>query len=265
MVIQMQDEIASGAIINTDLQQESKETIQSKISSLQQAVAESNLAEQLAKDDCSKLFEMLELLKEKYATLMEQNVKQATELIKSEEDKLSMARALVELKLLQNDTQEVVEKDKFETASTILANKNEIFELDEALQQHKLQLQETQEKLLFSEASLEKERESSITTRAALVEVRTQLEKESERNIELSAELLTVVNQREVFASQLKESQKSEAEYKKSLDSLASGSTKFHEEFQEMKTQLLESQEEVIQLRQSTMMAEIEVSWRWVL
>ena len=213
MVIQMQDEIASGGVANTDLQMESRELIQSKISALQQSVAEANLAEHLAKEDCSKLFEMLELMKEKYGTLLEQNASQAKELIKSEEDKLSIARALVELKLLHNDLQETAEKEKFEASSTILANKNELFELDEALQQHKLKLLETEESLRLSEAALAREKDDGISLRASLVEVRSQLEKESERNLELSAELLTVVNQREYLSAQLKESTQNEEKH----------------------------------------------------
>lgn len=160
MVIQLQDELNNGGFVaSTDVQHETKEAIQAKIALLQQSVAESNLQEQLAKDDCSKLFEMLELMKEKYASLMEQNAKQAEELIKSEEDKLSMARALVEIKLLYNDLQEDTEKDKFESSSTILANKNEVFELDAAVQDLKEKLRDTDEKLRVTEFSLEQEKE----------------------------------------------------------------------------------------------------------
>lgn len=160
MVIQLQDELNhGGAVASTDAQQETKEAVQVKIAALQQSVAESNLKEQLAKDDCLKLFEMLELMKEKYATVMEQNAKQAEELICSEEDKLSMARALVEIKLLYNDLQEDTEKEKYDSSSSMLANKNEIFELDEAVQKLKSQLRDTDEKLRIAEFSLEQEKE----------------------------------------------------------------------------------------------------------
>lgn len=163
MVIQLQDELNNGgAVANTDLQIESKETVQAKIAALQQSVAESNLQEQLARDDCSKLFEMLELMKEKYASLMEQNSNQAEELIKAEEDKLSMARALVEIKLLFNDLQEDTEKDKYDASSTILANKNEVFELDAAVQDLREKLRDTEEKLRVSEFGLEQEKEVGL-------------------------------------------------------------------------------------------------------
>ena len=160
MVIQLQDELNNGgAVASTDVQMESKEAIQAKIASLQQSVAESNLQEQLAKDDSVKLFEMLELMKEKYASVMEQNSKQAEELIKAEEDKLSMARALVEIKLLYNDLQEDVEKEKYDASSKQVANKNEIFELDEAVQDLKLKLADAEEKLKVSNFELEQEKE----------------------------------------------------------------------------------------------------------
>jgi hypothetical protein len=259
MVIQMQDELASGAVANTDLQMESKEIVQAKIAALQQSVAEANLAEHMAKEDCAKLFEMLELMKEKYGTLLEQNAGQAKELIKSEEDKLSIARALVELKLLHNELQETAEKEKFEASSTILANKNELLELDEALQQHKLSLVETQESLRVSEAALAKERDDAISLRAALVEVRGQLEKESERNLELSAELLTVVNQRDYLSAQLAESRKSEERSAEQAKGLREEAEALRRQYQEVKESFVEAQEELVRVRQSCMMAEMEV------
>lgn len=163
MVIQLQDELNNGGfVLHTDSQQETKEQIQAKIAGLQQSVAESNLQQQLARDDCAKLFEMLELMKEKYASLMEQNAKQAEELIKAEEDKISMARALVEIKLMYNDLQEDCEKEKFDSSSTILANKNEVFELDATVQDLKEKLRDCDEKLRIAEFSLDQEKEVAM-------------------------------------------------------------------------------------------------------
>jgi hypothetical protein len=57
------------------------------------------------------------MLKEKYKTLAEQKGTQSQELIKAEEERLNVARALVELKLEHSNLLESTENEKFELSS----------------------------------------------------------------------------------------------------------------------------------------------------
>lgn len=255
----MQDELVSGRSPAADEEHESREAVQAKIMDLQRRVAESNLAEQLAKDDCAKLFEMLELLKEKHAGQLRANAQQAEELIHQEEEKLTIARALVELKLLHNDQHEALEREKFEHSSDMLSFKNEIQALNASLQTAQQQLQETSTRLAESEAACQREHESCIELKASLTEVRKHLDRECEKTIELSAELLTLVNQRDVLNSQLATEHHRSEVLDKELSAIKEGRESNRDEVQGLRAGLVAAQEEVVRLRQQCMLTEMEV------
>lgn len=98
-----------------------------------------------------------------------------------------------------------------------------------------------------------------ISTRASLVEVRTQLEGETEKNIELSAELLTLVNQKNVLSSQLAEVRASEDNLKKSNHALADEASRLREDNSDLKSNFVTAQDELVRVRQNAMLAEMEV------
>ena len=104
MVLQLQDELENGAPIGDKAPEISEKTIRDMQQEMARALSERNMA----KDDCARLYEMMELLKGKYQSLTDQKNEQAQELIKSEEEKLSIARALVELKLEYSQLREVL-------------------------------------------------------------------------------------------------------------------------------------------------------------
>ncbi len=69
-------------------------------------------------------------MQEKYKTLIAEKTKQNDELVLIQTEKISLARALIELKLQHSNLLESVEKDKFELTSALLEIKNENFELE---------------------------------------------------------------------------------------------------------------------------------------
>ena len=129
MILQLQDEIQSGAPIG----EKAPELSEKRMGDLQRELADAQMERNTAREDRARIFEMMELLKAKYSTLVTEKASQSQELIKAEEDKLSVARALVELKLEYSARQEQFEKEKFELTSALLAVKNEIFDLDAQL------------------------------------------------------------------------------------------------------------------------------------
>lgn len=255
----MQDELASGRAPAADEELESREAIQGKIMDLQRRVAESNLAEHIAKEDSTKLFEMLEMLKEKHAEQLRANAQQAEELSRQEEEKLTISRALVELKLLHNEQQEALEREKFEHSSDMLSFKNEIQALNASLQATQQELLETRAKLTESEATCRREHETCIELKASLGETRKHLDRECEKTIELSAELLTLVNQRDVLNSQLANEHHKCETLQRELSSIKDGADSNRDELQELRAGMVAAQEEVVRLRQQCMLTEMEV------
>jgi hypothetical protein len=107
---------------NKDLEQRLLET--------QKQYAELKLNSEQIETDAVRLYEALELLKAKYSTILEEKKTLALDLIKREEEKLEMARALVELKLAYSQRTESTEKELFEATSSVFTMKNQIYEMD---------------------------------------------------------------------------------------------------------------------------------------
>lgn len=97
LILQLQDEIENGAPVGD---KPAPTAVTEKIvSSLQSELAKAVLDRNTALADTARLYEMMELLKTKYNTLLEEKTKQSRDLIRSEEEKMAISRALVELKL----------------------------------------------------------------------------------------------------------------------------------------------------------------------
>lgn len=203
IILQLHDEIANGAPVG----EKAPEISEKLMTELQRDLAEAQLDRNLSQEDRQRLYEMLELLKAKYKSLLQEKALQSQELIKAEEDKLSIARALVELKLEYSAKQEQTDKEKFEITSALLAAKNEIFDLDSQLILAKTEgssLKETNNDL---ERRVLADNEDMAALRATLQEVREQYQRETEKNLELGAELLTLVNQKSELQKKVDEQQ----------------------------------------------------------
>jgi hypothetical protein len=141
MILQAEDELNTLETIKSKDKQKASEVaadpdaarnaeIKKTLLEAQTQLAQSRLETDTARQDSLRLYELLELLKAKYATLIEERKTQNDELIRVEGEKLDIARALVELKLELSRVMEIAEKEKFELTSTILGLKNELFETD---------------------------------------------------------------------------------------------------------------------------------------
>lgn len=109
---------------------ERNKELERRLEEAQKQYAEQKLNSEQIETDAVRLYEAIQLLKSKYATILEEKKELATELIKREEEKLEMARGLVELKLAYSQSVEKSEKELFEVTSNMLNMKNEIYEMD---------------------------------------------------------------------------------------------------------------------------------------
>jgi len=203
MILQLQDEIENGAPVG----EKAPDISEKVVTELQRDLAAAQLDRNIAREDRQRIFEMMELLKAKYSTVIDDKTKQSQELIRAEEDKLSVARALVELKLEHSAKQEQGEKDKFEITSALLAAKNEIFDLDQQLLLARTEGQALKDQSDDLERHVKKDLEELVQVKAALQEVREQLQRETEKNLDLGAELLTLLNQKSVLQHKVDDQQ----------------------------------------------------------
>lgn len=210
MVLQLQDELENGAPIGEKAAEVSEKTIRDMQQEMAKALNERNIA----KDDCARLYEMMELLKTKYQTLTDQKNEQAEELIKSEEEKLTIARALVELKLEHSQLREGIEKERFELTSHMMASKEQVKALQDKNEASEKELTVTKDNLDSEKNKLISEQQEIAALKATLQEVRDTLNRERSKSLDLGAELLTLVNQKESL-------QTKSVELQRNLDNLA--------------------------------------------
>ena len=127
-----------------------------RVAELQEELAGTILQYNTSQQDSARLFEMLELLKQKYNTLLDLKGRQAEDLLRAEEEKLALAKSLVELKiefrwergrgrscgvfvsvfnpqflyLSASSRQESSERERFDLSTHLLESKNEVCELE---------------------------------------------------------------------------------------------------------------------------------------
>jgi len=258
MILQLQDEIQSGAPIG----EKPPEVSEKRVTDLQKDLAMAQMERNTAREDRARIFEMMELLKAKYSTLVSEKATQSQELIRAEEDKLSVARALVELKLENSARQEQAEKDKFELTSALLAAKNEIFDLDQQLVLARTEEGALKERSEDMDRQVQKDQEELAGVRAALQEVRDQYQRESDKNLEMSAELLTLLNQKDVLQRRADEMQQKVDEANTKLVAINNAEAEAGTARSEALTALRGKDEELMQMRRALADSELEVKRR---
>ena len=202
---------------------------------------------------------MMEILKKKYHTVMEQKSEQAKELIESEEEKLTIAKALVELKLEHSALREKSEKEHFELTSQLLTAKKQIVELDSKALLAQSESVGHRESLSEVEILFQKEKDEACTLRATLAEVRDTLSKERTRNLELGAELLTLVNQRELIGRMHAEAQQ---KLDQSAEKIEANEEMFRDHqhtMEELKAELIGKENDILEFKRKCHEAELEV------
>ena len=107
--------------------------------------------------------------KGKYTTLMDMKSRQNDEMVVLQGEKVSLARALVELKMQHSALMETSERDKFDLTSSVLALKNELFELDNTNIVAKVELAGALDKLEKLQALFEKEKNENLGARCVCV------------------------------------------------------------------------------------------------
>lgn len=226
-------------ILNSDYVKQ----LEAQVIELQKSLVETKLLCEEKGTDASQIYEVLELLKAKYTTLLSELSTQNEKMITIEREKLEVARALVELKLEHSRQMEESEKEKFELTSTVLALKTQSTENDEEIQMKEMELRDTNDKLTESQKWYEKEKEKAVTYHSQLEEVRGQLEKLEARNIEISTELVNLLNLRDTLQRDLDLSLKQVSDMEAVMDTDGNDIMTLRSKNADLEKELLESEQ----------------------
>ena len=176
--------------------------LEERLRSLEHQLTSAQLDCNTAKEDGVKVYKVLELFKAKYTQLVDEKATQAKELIEAEEAKLSVARALLDIKMEHGQQTEKFEGEKYELKSELLTAKNEICELE-------IKLQDAVKLSGDSSARAEQAARESDEMRADAQALRSKMAAASESlaaaeatKVDVQSELLTLVAKCEKLSSE---------------------------------------------------------------
>jgi len=257
LILQLEDEIDNGAPIGASA---SPAVITEKlVNNLQAELAKATLDRNTALQDTARLYEMMELLKAKYKTLMEQKNLQSTELIKSEEEKMTISRALVELKLQHSQLLEQFEKEKYELTTTAMHNKNDMYDLDAQLLLTRTEVSSLKETAKELEKKIVDYQNALAAAKATIAELRDQQTLSNERNVELSGELLTLINQKENLSAKCKDLQNKTDQDALRLDAYKVQVTENETVVTDLKVIIRDTEEKLLAARKAQGESELEL------
>jgi len=169
-----------------------------RLSEVQSQLAASLVACSEAVEDRSRIFEVAELLRAKYATLLRDKEEQTLRLDGLQAEKLECEQAVLAAKLEMAQQSEQHEQAVFALSSELLRLQEALKDCQQQLAEGQLQLQTARDDQAVKEGQLEKALAENGQLSRRLEEQAGLLGAERDRVVELGAELLTLVNRRDV-------------------------------------------------------------------
>jgi FtsZ-binding cell division protein ZapB len=201
MLIYSQNEILLNSQTVSDTQQQTKD-LHNQILTLQKELATALIDKNTAVDDRMKIVEILELMKKKYQTVLDEKLHQSELLSEKEEENILLAKTILEKNLEMSLLKEDYDKQLFEKQqeilklSTLLENKEK--ENSNLLNEKNILLKEME---FNKEVLTEKNNEINLLKLETMNKGK-EINELKEKNIEISAELLTLVNTRDVLTKE---------------------------------------------------------------
>ena len=121
------------------------------------------------------------------------------ELIKSEEEKLKVSKALVELQIENTKLQEIIQNDKFDNNSKLLHAENDVLESNIKEERAAQAIQDLQDKL---REALDEKKEIEIefvALKKNFMNLQSEIDSEKAKNDNLGLELINLVNENKVL------------------------------------------------------------------
>ncbi len=115
---------------NAGLASDSLDTYNLKVAELEKKLIEENLEKLRFTEDKQKLVTRMQEMKAKFNELVQSKAELQAELITSEEEKLKVSKALIELQIENTRLQEAVQNGQFDTSAKMLHAENDMLELN---------------------------------------------------------------------------------------------------------------------------------------
>jgi hypothetical protein len=252
MLIYAQDDLLRQSQTSSAQQQVEQDT-QRQIEALQRELAQAVADKTVSVEERSRMFELAELLKAKYQTVLDEKLQQSQQLAEVEEDGIALAKTIVELNLEMATKEEQFAKEKFDWNVDVLQREARTAALEEEIKEHVLKAEQTADELQQKQALLAGNLKEIEELHGQLAERSQQLTEQKEKNIELGAELLTLVNHKDVLQAQHDEMKQEYDEMKAEHDNKQLKEQELETEIKQLLQKLLLKDEEVLELRKHLM------------
>lgn len=216
--MQMQDELQMKQVANKSIT-DSELGMQRNIVELQKEIADGIKERNMVIADREKIYEMAELLKAKYATLLSDRVKLSEDLAVSKENNLELATQLLDKNLELTSLREEKEKEIYELNTQLVAATTHIQDLDIMVSEQNFKMEELLNEIADNEKAKGVLRDEMQSLHDEIGRLNELVERERDKTIELGSELLTLVNKNELLSKDLDEANERYSQYGAELKS----------------------------------------------
>eukprot|EP01135_Chromosphaera_perkinsii_P011814 Nk52_evm5s2506 gene=Nk52_evmTU5s2506 len=165
-----------------------------KVHELEGQIIKDNLEKTRMREENEKIYEKLMEIRTKYNELVTQKSSISSELIESEEERLKVSKALVDLQIENSRLKETSDERNFELQNKVLSLENDVLELEmikEKLEKNNENLNEDSEKL---RSEIREISDEYVALKSNFITLTSDHEKEVAKAEELGLELLNLVN-----------------------------------------------------------------------
>jgi chromosome segregation ATPase len=197
-------ELVEGKGMGNKDQKKNEEALRGKLENIQEQAVRDKLEIIKLREDNKVVYSKLQEFRKKYNELVNGKATLQEQLLKSEEEKLKISKALVDLQIENNDLVERSEADKYELVTKLLNAENDILEMEMKKEKKQRSTDDLEQKI----QSLSKEKKDLamefVTLKNNFVNLNKEYKAELAKNEELGVELLTLVNQKNAIEAEKK-------------------------------------------------------------
>ena len=220
-----------------------------KIAELEKKLIEENLEKMKFTDEKTKLINRMQEMKSKFNELVKSKADLQAELIQSEEEKLKVSKALIELQIENTKLQEMLSNNNFDVNTKLLHAENDMLELNLKEERAAKAIQELQDKL---REALDEKKEIEIefvALKKNYLNGQQDLDQERAKTENLGIELVNLVNENKALQSDSHHTNQKAGQIGDDFSRLERKNDKLGSELQETKEALIVAKGEIERLK----------------
>jgi len=213
-----------------------------KINELEGKTIDESLQRLKAHQEKEQLYEKVVQYRDKYNQLVESKAAVQQKLIESEEERLTVSKALIDLEIEKNQGQERAEAGKYEVMNKLLNAENEVVQLqmrDEEQSKAVTMLQAENDKVVAEKKQLVLE---LVAVKESFTKLKGEQEQLQKKNDDINVNMVNLINAK-------KELERQDTENNKLLSEQATEIAQLKEQCEKMQEELLQKEREVNELR----------------